>query len=253
MTDPTIAAWSRESDLLFQLRQLREEKERALQDSERHRMQLAAICTAAIGYWKEGDNIHPDYNTLALRDVAKLYAKYAALYNAQHEYHAVIAGALFDFMGWLTSRPKRIMLSSVDDASPAVDAIKDFAKLRGLSLDDAKVQDWQDILKPVENKMAPTEKAIRDFCGHHADWWPSTTQVQEMLALAKDQFNPDWNTEAVLVEEMQRMAKRIEDLGAMLTRQTARIVDLQTHIENFGGGRMTEQRSLKERNNVSPA
>ena len=50
-----------------------------------------------------------------------------------------------------------------------------------------------------------------------------------------NQFKPDWNTEAVLVKEMQRMAKRIEDLEAMLTRQTARIVDLQTHIENFEG------------------
>lgn len=152
MTDPTIAAWSREGDLLFQLRQLREEKERALQDRERHRMQMAAICTAAIGYWKEGDNIHPDYDTLALRDVAKMYAKYDVLYKKQQDSHAVIAGALFDFMGWLTSRPKRIMLSSVDDASPAVDAIKDFAKMRGLSLDDAEVQDWQDILKPVETE-----------------------------------------------------------------------------------------------------
>jgi hypothetical protein len=28
MTDPTIASWSRENDLLFQLRQLREENER---------------------------------------------------------------------------------------------------------------------------------------------------------------------------------------------------------------------------------
>jgi hypothetical protein len=61
--------------------------------------------------------------------------------------HAVIAGALFDFMAWLTSRPKRIMLSSADDASPAVDAIKDFAKMRGLSLDDAKVQDLQDMVR----------------------------------------------------------------------------------------------------------
>ena len=34
-------------------------------------------------------------------------------------------------------------------------------------------------------QMTETEKAIRDFCGHHADWWPSTTQVQEMLALAQ--------------------------------------------------------------------
>ena len=102
--------------------------------------------------------------------------------------------------------------------------------------------------------MTPTEKAIREFCGHHADWWPSSTQVQEILALAQpcqtcealartvmldqtshDNFKPDYNTEAVLVEEMQRMAKRIAELEAMLERQTARIVDLQTHIENFDG------------------
>jgi hypothetical protein len=51
----------------------------------------------------------------------------------------------------------------------------------------------------------------------------------------RNTFKPNWSTEAVLVEEMQRMAKRIEDLEAMLTRQTARIVDLQTHIENFEG------------------
>jgi hypothetical protein len=54
----------------------------------------------------------------------------------------VIAGALFDFMGWLTSRKERFVLSSADEASPAVDAIRDFAKMRGLSLDDARVQDW---------------------------------------------------------------------------------------------------------------
>ena len=116
--------------------------------------------------------------------------------------------------------------------------------------------------------MTPTEKAIIDFCGHHADWWPSTTQVQKMLALAQpcptcealastvmldqtphDQFKPDWDAMAVLVEEQQRMAselkaanewikkseKIIANQDAMLERQTARIVDLQTHIENFDG------------------
>ena len=102
--------------------------------------------------------------------------------------------------------------------------------------------------------MTQTEKAIRDFCGYHADWWPSTTQVQEMLALAKpcstcealaravmldqtshDQFKPDWDAMAVMVGEQQRMAKRIQELEAMLERQTARIVDLQTHIDNFDG------------------
>lgn len=133
---------------------LREEKKQALQDIEQYRMQMAAICTAAIGYWTEYDSISPDYDTVALRDVAKLYAKYDALYKAQQGAvaHDVIAGALFDFMAWLTSRPKRIMLSSADDASPAVDAIRDFAKLRGLSLDNAQVQAWQNVLKTMDTE-----------------------------------------------------------------------------------------------------
>lgn len=52
------------------------------ENQERHVMQFAGISTAAIGYWKEGDSIHPDYDTTALRDVAKLYAKYDRLHKA---------------------------------------------------------------------------------------------------------------------------------------------------------------------------
>ena len=57
-------------------------QEPVLQEIEQYRMQMAGISTAALGYWKEGDSIHPDYDTPALRDVAKLYAKYAALHAA---------------------------------------------------------------------------------------------------------------------------------------------------------------------------
>ena len=42
-----------------------------------------------------------------------------------------------------------------------------------------------------------------------------------------DNFKPDWDAMAVMVEEQQRMAKRIFELEALLERQTARIVDLQ--------------------------
>ena len=52
-----------------------------LEDIEQYRLQMAGISTAAIGYWKEGDGIHPDYDTTALRDVARLYAKYDALFQ----------------------------------------------------------------------------------------------------------------------------------------------------------------------------
>ena len=60
-----------------------QQQEPVLQDIEQYRLQMAGICTAAIGYWKEDDGIHPDYDTVALRDVAKLYAKYDELYRAQ--------------------------------------------------------------------------------------------------------------------------------------------------------------------------
>jgi hypothetical protein len=56
---------------------------------------------------------------------------------------ATIAGVLFDFMGWLTTRKERLCLSSAADASPAVTAITEFAKMRSLSLDNAMVTDWQ--------------------------------------------------------------------------------------------------------------
>lgn len=66
------------------------EQKPVLQDIEQYRMQMASISTAAIGYWKEGDGIHPDYDTPALRDVAMLYAKYDALYKAQPAQEPVV-------------------------------------------------------------------------------------------------------------------------------------------------------------------
>jgi hypothetical protein len=47
-----------------------------LEDSEQYRMQMAAIGTASFGYWKPVDGILPEYDTVPLRDVAGLYAKY---------------------------------------------------------------------------------------------------------------------------------------------------------------------------------
>ena len=80
--------------------------------------------------------------TIDLGDV--ITALKAALeQQAEPVSQAVIAGALFDFMGWLTTRKERLVLSSTDNASPAADAIKVFAEMRGLSLNDARVQDWQ--------------------------------------------------------------------------------------------------------------
>lgn len=53
-----------------------------LQSIEQYRIQMAGISTAALGYRTEAEGIHPDYDTVAIRDVAKLYAKYEALHKA---------------------------------------------------------------------------------------------------------------------------------------------------------------------------
>ena len=68
--------------------------------------------------------------------------------------HSVVAGALFDFMGWLTSREKRLILSSVDEASPAVEAITEFAKKRNLSLKYAEVGYWMEFLSTPPQQEA---------------------------------------------------------------------------------------------------
>lgn len=33
---------------------------------------------------------------------------------------------LYDFMGWLTTRKKRLLLSAADDATPAADAVGEY-------------------------------------------------------------------------------------------------------------------------------
>ena len=79
----------------------------------------------------------------ALRSAKIVFAGRFVTKQAEPVSQAVIAGALFDFMGWLTTRDERLVLSGADEAGPAVEAITAFSKMRGLSLDDAKVQDWQ--------------------------------------------------------------------------------------------------------------
>lgn len=60
---------------------------------------------------------------------------------------AVIAGALFDFAGFLTTRKESMSVGASEMASPMAEAIKEFAKLRELPIDDAAVLSWQEWLR----------------------------------------------------------------------------------------------------------
>ena len=59
----------------------------------------------------------------------------------------VIAGAIFDFAGFLTTREGVIEVGANANASPVADLIQEWAELRGLSLADASVLSWQEVCR----------------------------------------------------------------------------------------------------------
>lgn len=83
--------------------------------------------------------------------------------NAHNEQQSIIAGALFDLMGYLTCREKKLHLSASDDAAPAVEALTEWAEERGFDLDKARVTDWQAALaaqpSPVVKQNLTTQPA----------------------------------------------------------------------------------------------
>lgn len=53
-----------------------------------------------------------------------------------------ISGALFDFIGYLTTLDEPITFSSKHEVPIALDCLKKWAEKRGLDLDGADVQNW---------------------------------------------------------------------------------------------------------------
>jgi len=97
--------------------------------------------------------------------------------------HSIVAGALFDFMGWLTTRRERLVLSSSDNAAPAADAIKDFAQMRSLSINDAQVQEWQKHLAtpPRREWQGLPPNDLEELIGFHSstDGYMSEADAKE--------------------------------------------------------------------------
>lgn len=98
------------------------------------------VCGAAITAIKEALAEPKQYDSMEL-----------------HVTHSIVAGVLYDFMGWLTTRRTRMVLSDKDNASPAVDAIVDFAKMRGLMLEDAQVEHWHKVLVAPPKAEQPAQ------------------------------------------------------------------------------------------------
>lgn len=58
----------------------------------------------------------------------------------------IIAGAVYDFAGFITTRNKVIRVGSTADAAPVADLVKEWANRRSLSLENAAVESWKKAL-----------------------------------------------------------------------------------------------------------
>lgn len=56
----------------------------------------------------------------------------------------VVAGALFDFLGFVTTRDKVISLGATETPDGAMEALEEWAAARGLQLDEPAVSDWHE-------------------------------------------------------------------------------------------------------------
>jgi bacterioferritin-associated ferredoxin len=93
--------------------------------------------------------------------------------------------------------------------------------------------------------MKSTEKAIRDFCGHHADWWPSTTQVQEMLALAQPCPTCEALARTVMLDQTSHDTKRqwvgltneeIQNIGFEAADRESAVIQAEDKLKEKNGG-----------------
>jgi len=62
------------------------------------------------------------------------------------ERDSLVSGVLFDFMGWLTTRKDVLCLGSEQECSPAANVIEEFCKMRNVSMSDANVENWENML-----------------------------------------------------------------------------------------------------------
>jgi hypothetical protein len=84
--------------------------------------------------------------------------------------------------------------------------------------------------------------AIRGYDGEQVQ--TAIDALKARLAQPENKFNPDWDAMAVMVEEQQRMAKRIEELTQLVTSQGIRLMDAEAQPEQMTSSSIARAREV---------
>lgn len=103
----------------------------------------------------------------------------------QEPSHDVVAGAIFDFAGFLTSHKVMIEVGSCSNASPMVERIKEWSGNRGLSLENPDVFGWQMRTAQPRKAVRLTTDEIKEAIRH---LYQDATALQMSMDLSLDEF-----------------------------------------------------------------
>jgi hypothetical protein len=83
----------------------------------------------------------------------------------------VVAGAIYDFAGKLTSRDKAITFGGTHDCAPVAEACNEFLKERNCLDGEPMVRDWQDKLPKLEGVPAAMSTVIAEMKADYSYAW----------------------------------------------------------------------------------
>ena len=134
---------------------------------------------------------------------------------------SVIAGALFDFCGYLTTMPKdqAITVSGSHEASSIVEALKAWAANRSLHLDDADVSGWR--VAPAQEHATEGEATAAQLEAAWRDGWAKCRDAEYVGQEAEDWAFGQSQTNSIAIDATQLAGQGVEgetvaylDLGA---------------------------------------
>lgn len=82
-----------------------------------------------------------------------------ALDAPSEKFNDLFTGILYDFMGFLTTRPEQLVLSSHDNAAPAVPAIADFLIKKGVKQTDPNWS-WPELCNRDAEKIHSDKRKV---------------------------------------------------------------------------------------------
>lgn len=149
----------------------------------------------------------------------------------------IVAGAIFDFAGFLTTRAEVIEVGSTANAGPVADLVKEWAELRGLNLADAAVLSWQLHITraslPAHQTATPEPAAGEWFCGNCRVPVPGPAAPQSLSVPKDDQI-------AALVNKVRDIARMFHDHQSLRERIAIELVpalkasqDVQSNAERW--------------------